>query len=204
MSLEAYLGLCVAMLIVAATPGPAVFAMVTTAFSFGLKRSFYLNLGIMLADYIFIGVAIAGLSALAAIAGETFYGIRFVCAGYLIWVGYKMFKSSSVGIYPKEQKDQGIVSTILTGLFITLGNPKAILFYAALLPMFVDLHSLTSADIVMIAFTANLTFGSVNFIYALMAARAKAMLGVKSKTTFINKTAGLLMMAAGALTAFKS
>jgi threonine/homoserine/homoserine lactone efflux protein len=204
MSLEAYLGLCVAMLVVAATPGPAVFAMVTTAFSYGLKRSFYLNLGIMLADYIFIGIAITGLSALATIAGETFYGVRLLCAGYLIWIGYKMFRSTPAGIHLGKPKDDSILSTILTGLFITLSNPKAILFYAALLPMFIDLHSLTKTDIVEIALTANLTFGGVNFTYALMADRANAMLGAKSKASLINKMGGSLMMVTGALTAFKS
>lgn len=203
MTLENYLGLCAVMLAVAVTPGPAVFAIISTTLSSGLKRSFYLNLGIIAADYIFIGLAVAGLSALSTIAGNAFSILRYIGATYLIWLGYRLFTAKAGDLPIKPAKNLKRSGIFLTGLLITLSNPKAILFYAALLPLFVDLSSLTNIELGVIMLSSSLTFGGVNMLYALIADKARAILCSKDNSGIINKTAGSLMIATGAASALK-
>lgn len=87
---------------------------------------------------------------------------------------------------------------------INLGNPKAIVFYVGLFPVFVNVNQVTSNDVLSIMGVASVAFGSVNICYALLALRAKKMLKSSSASSIINKTAGTIMVSTGALIAIKT
>lgn len=94
MTIENYFALFIAMFVVAAIPGPAVFAITSASITSGFKRGALMTLGLVLADYIFIILAISGLSFVAELMGEAFIFLKYLCAAYLIWMGLMLFISN--------------------------------------------------------------------------------------------------------------
>ena len=193
-----------AMLIVALVPGPAVFAVIARTFSSGFSRGLMIIVGITLADFIFILLALFGLSIISEIMGTAFLIVKYASAAYLIWLGINLIRSKVSAEDIKVSKESSLLANVMTGLMINLGNPKAIVFYIGLFPAFIDVSQVVTADVLAIMAVATIVFGSVNTCYALLALRAKKMLNNPNALSLINKTAGTLMVSTGALVAIKS
>ncbi|MFT5295666.1 MAG: threonine/homoserine/homoserine lactone efflux protein [Colwellia sp.] len=203
-SIDSIFTLFCAMLILAIVPGPAVFAIIARSFSSGKLQAFYMTVGIVLGDYIFIVLALFGLSALAEIMGTAFFIIKYLSAGYLIWLGVKLLRTSTDSVNIEASKNSSLISNFLTGLFITLGNPKAILFYIGFFPAFINVSEVTFYDTGLIMLAATLAFGSVNMCYAFLAEKAKNTFKSPNASSVINKTAGTIMVSTGILVAVKA
>ncbi len=186
-----------AMLLLAIVPGPAVFAVIARSFSSGFLRGLYMTMGIVVGDYIFIVLALFGLSTLAEAMGTTFFIIKYISAAYLVWLGYKLLCSQASSIDIEESKDSSLFSNFMAGLLITLGNPKAILFYVGFFPAFINVSEVTLYDTGLIMLAATLAFGSVNICYALLAIKAKKVFKSPNASSIINKTAGTIMVSTG-------
>ena len=193
-----------AMLIVALVPGPAVFAVIARTFSSGFSRGLMIIVGITLADFIFILLALFGLSIISEIMGTAFLIVKYASAAYLIWLGINLIRSKVSAEDSRVSKESSLLANVMTGLMINLGNPKAIVFYIGLFPAFIDVSQVVTADVLAIMAVATIVFGSVNTCYALLALRAKKMLNNPNALSLINKTAGTLMVSTGALVAIKS
>lgn len=204
MSIDSLFALFCAMLILAIVPGPAVFAIIARSFSSGKLQAFYMTAGIVLGDYIFIILALFGLSALAEIMGTAFFIIKYLSAAYLIWLGIKLLRTKTESIDIEASKNLSLISNFLTGLFITLGNPKAILFYVGFFPAFINVSEVTLYDTSLIMLAATVAFGSVNMFYSLLAVKAKNTFKSPKAATIINKTAGTIMVSTGVLVAVKA
>ncbi len=161
-------------------------------------------MGIVLGDYIFILLALFGLNALAEAMGATFFIIKYISAAYLIWLGYKLLRCEASSIDIETSKESSLFSNFMAGLLITLGNPKAILFYVGFFPAFVNVGEVATTDVLLIMGAATLAFGSVNLCYAYLAIRAKNVFKSPKAATVINKTAGTIMVSTGALIAARS
>jgi len=193
-----------AMLIVALVPGPAVFAVIARTFSSGFSRGLMMIVGITLADFIFILLALFGLSIISEIMGTAFLIVKYASAAYLIWLGINLIRSKVSAEDIRVSKESSLLANVMTGLMINLGNPKAIVFYIGLFPAFIDVSQVVTADVLAIMAVTTIVFGSVNTCYALLALRAKKMLNNPNALSLINKTAGTLMVSTGALVAIKS
>jgi threonine/homoserine/homoserine lactone efflux protein len=203
MTLTSLSALFFAMLIVAIVPGPAVFAIIARSFASGFMRGFYMTMGIVFADYIFISLALFGLTALAQAMGSAFVVIKYASAAYLVWLGIKMLKAKVNPVDIDASTESSRKANFLAGLLITLGNPKAILFYVGLFPAFVDVGNVAAVDVFLIMAAATLAFGSVNLCYAFLAIRAKRAFKSPKANRYINKTAGSIMVSSGLLIAAK-
>ncbi len=204
MSSGSLLALFGAMLIVALVPGPAVFAVIARTFSSGFSRGLMMIIGITLGDFIFILLALFGLSLISEMMGATFLIIKYASAAYLIWLGINLIRSKATAEDIKASKESSLVANLATGLMINLGNPKAIVFYIGLFPAFIDVNQVVAVDVLAIMGIATIAFGSVNICYALLALRAKRMLKSPNAASLINKTAGTIMVSTGALVAIKA
>jgi len=204
MSIDSLFALFGAMIILAIVPGPAVFAIIARSFSSGKLQALYMTVGIVLGDYIFIVLALFGLSALAEVMGTAFFIIKYLSAAYLIWLGIQLLRTKAKSIDIEASKDSSLISNLLTGLFITLGNPKAIIFYVGFFPAFINVNEVTFYDTSLIMLAATFAFGSVNMFYSLLAVKAKNTFKSPNATTVINKTAGTIMVSTGALVAIKT
>ena len=204
MSVESLFTLFSAMVLLAIVPGPAVFAVIARSFSSGTLSGAYLTAGIIFGDYVFIILALFGLSTLAEAMGSTFFVIKYLSAAYLIWLGYKLLRTKASSIDIESSKDASLTSNFLSGLLITLGNPKAILFYVGFFPAFINIGDVNFTDTGLIMLTATLAFGSVNIGYTLIAVRARQTFKSANASKVINKTAGTIMVTTGAIVAIRT
>ena len=192
------------MFVLAIVPGPAVFAIIARSFSSGKLQAFYMTVGIVLGDYIFIVLALFGLSALAELMGSAFFIIKYLSAIYLIWLGVKLLRTSTDSIDIEASKNSSLIANFLTGLFITLGNPKAIIFYIGFFPAFINVSEVTFYDTGLIMLAATLAFGSVNMCYSFLAVKARDTFKSPKASTVNNKTSGTIMVSTGILVAVKA
>lgn len=175
-TLSALLVLFVVMLVLAALPSASVALVVTRSATGGFKSGAAVTAGIILGDLFFIGLALLGLTLLAEALGSFFFLLRVVGALYLIWLGGSLFLSAWRQATVAEQKSATAASgktlgaSFLAGWLLTLGDVKAIFFYASLFPALVDLPALGAGEIVTLVFLTVVTVGSVKLAYAWAAA----------------------------------
>ena len=112
--------------------------------------------GVVAGDLLLMSIAILGMTALAQQLGAFFVVVRYLAAGYLIWFGIGLIRSyrrdADTGS-PTErlQRLKGVPVSFASGLLLTLGDIKAIFFYASLLPAFVNLAELSTWDVLVIS-----------------------------------------------------
>jgi len=116
-------------------PGPGNLALITSTGKGGWRAGVACCLGVMAADQVLMWLAVAGVAAVLAAYPAAFHAVQWVGAAYLAWLGYKLLTAKpgdapAIEIQPRQYFRQGAL--------ITLMNPKAIVFYMAFFPMFVD------------------------------------------------------------------
>ena len=198
-------GFSIAVIILAATPGPGMFATISMALSSGFSRAMCLVAGIILGDLVYLMLAIFGLSMIARVLGDLFIIVKIGGGLYLIWLGIKIWSSRATCAGPPEvnAKDRKTVSFV-SGLIITLSNPKVILFYCGFLPAFMDIQRLSGSEIVLVAIVVALTVCAVLAFYAYLAAKARRYFANQKAGHVMNRVAAGTMIGAGVAIAAKS
>ncbi|MDA7633625.1 LysE family translocator [bacterium] len=205
MSPSDIMALAIAMLLLAVVPGPGVLTIISRALSSGLRTAAILALGIVVGDLVFLMMAIFGLSYLAEFLGALFSIVKLAGGIYLIWLGLILWRSHEFNLTDNQTPDrQPSVSNFLSGLAITLGNPKPILFYLTFLPSFMDLSSLSARDITLTAIVVSSVLGIVLFAYAYTASRSEALIKNHRTTEQVRRTAGGMLIGIGAMTIARS
>lgn len=205
MSLISIISLAVAILVLAASPGPGVFATVAKSIASGLRPAINVITGIVIGDVIFLIFAIYGLSIIANILGDLFFIIKILGGIYLFWSGLKIWLSKpSNNDSDQRLKTKSRFGDIFSGLFITLSNPKVIIFYCSFLPSFIDLSILKPIDIALIIFVVAIVLSSVLIIYALAANYTRQIFSSQKSIKRSNYFAGGAMMATGVVIATRS
>lgn len=191
-----------AFLISVATPGPDIVVVVGKALAAQrASRCLRLISGIITGKLLLLAVALLGLSALAAAVGSFFVLIKFAGAAYLAYLGVKLWRRA-----PRKPVDlpaftSSAAGEVGLGLAMSLGNPIAILFYAALLPNVIEVENVTLATAGIL--TAIVLFGTllVYMAYALLAARVGGLFASPSGQMRVNRTSGAAMVGAAMLIA---
>jgi threonine/homoserine/homoserine lactone efflux protein len=198
-------GLSIAIFVLAASPGPGVFATIARALSTGLNRTLCLIAGIVFGDLVYLMLAIFGLSVIAHALGDLFTLVRIGGGIYLVWLGIKIWKSKTTYSNADRKESNNLGSgDFFTGLLITLSNPKVILFYCGFLPAFMDLKILSAMDITIVACVVASVVISVLTIYAYLASKMRLFFSDDKARKKVNRFAGGTMMAAGVAIAVKS
>ena len=130
-----YGAFCAAILLFLALPGPGTFALLTSTGKGGFRAGAAATLGVILGDQVLLWAAVAGVAALLAAYPAVFQAVQYAGAAYLAWIGLKLIfakpgSASPIAIEPRHYARQAF--------FITLLNPKAIVFYMAFFPLFID------------------------------------------------------------------
>ena len=201
LSLAAFTG---AMFLLAMTPGPGVFATVARALASGFAHASVVVLGIVIGDLVFLLLAIHGLAAVADLLGELFALVKYLGAGYLLWLGLRLWRNDDVATGATPFQENSWFANLTSGLLITLGNPKVILFYLGFLPAFVDLATLDTADVAIIAGIVALVLGATMLGYAYAGSRARRLFQSQETKRILNRTAGSVMIATGAVLATRA
>lgn len=165
-----------AMTLLALVPSVSVLAVSARSASSGFRHGMYVTLGIITGDTLFIVLAIFGLHLLAAAMGDTFVFIKYLGGAYLIWLGVRLWRAVDIQATPQGTAEASALSSFMTGLLITLGDQKAILFYLGFFPAFMDLKVLTLMDALIVMAIAAVAVGGVKLGYAYAASRGGAII----------------------------
>jgi threonine/homoserine/homoserine lactone efflux protein len=182
-----------AMVVLAFVPGISVLAVSARSAASGFIHGVFTTLGIMTGDIVYIVLAIFGLTVIAELMGSYFGLARYLGGAYLIWLGLVLLRKKTETPVPEGNAEASLLSGYMTGLMITLGDQKAILFYLGFFPAFVDLSTLTSVDVGIVILIAALSVGSAKLVYAYIASRA----GVLTDSSRARR--GLSIAAAGVM-----
>ncbi len=125
----------VAVIVFLAIPGPGNLALITSTGKGGLVGGLAASLGVIVGDQVLIWLAVAGMAALLAASPLLFNGVQWLGAAYLAWLGWRLIRARP-GDAPVLHIRAG--QYFRQALWITLLNPKAIVFYMAFFPLFVD------------------------------------------------------------------
>jgi threonine/homoserine/homoserine lactone efflux protein len=130
-----YGAFCAAILVFLALPGPGTFALLTSTAKGGFRAGSAATLGLIVGDQVLLWLAVAGVAALLAANPLLFKAVQYAGAAYLAWIGLRLLfakegAASPIRIEPRDYARQAF--------FITLLNPKAIVFYMAFFPLFID------------------------------------------------------------------
>ena len=205
MTIYSAIGFSVAMLVLAASPGPGVFATVARALASGFRPSFAVICGIVLGDVIFLLFAVFGLSMVARALGNMFFIVKICGGAYLIWLGVRIWLKKPESVTGNQCGNvHSQWGNFGTGLVITLSNPKVILFYCGFLPTFLDLSALTFIDLAIVVTIITIVLGCVLGTYAFLASRARRMFTNRQAVRRLNRAAGGVMAAAGIAIAVRS
>jgi len=183
--------------VLAIVPSVSVLAVTARAASFGFSHGLFTALGIVVADIFFILLAVYGLAMIASLMGDRFRLVQYLGAAYLIWLGISMWRADARARSAERLPRSSWLSSFLTGVLITLGDQKAILFYLGFFPAFVDLSAVTPADTLIIILIAVLGVGGAKLVYAFLADRAGLLLGDSRSLRAINIVAACVMIAVG-------
>jgi threonine/homoserine/homoserine lactone efflux protein len=191
--------------IVVATPGPGVAAFVGEILGHGIKAAPAFAFGIYLADLFWFTLAATGLAALAQAFAGVFLLLKWVGAAYLLYLAIRMWRSAPAHLDAAAARGPlSHRSLVAGGLAVTLSNPKAIVFYLAILPAIVNLHGLTMRGY----FTGIVIIASVLFPilagYAIAANAARGLFREQGPMRILNRISGTAIAAAAVVIAARN
>lgn len=203
MTLAGLLVFITAYALAVASPGPAVAALLARVLARGLAGVVPFIAGFAVGDLVWFTVAAAGMSVLAQAFEGVFTALRYAGAAYLLYLAYKLWTAppTPVDAQGEAPKEDG-ARLFLTSLALTLGNPKTIVFFMALLPTVLDLRTLTLLGAAEVAGTMVVVMAAVMGTYALAAARARRIFRSSRAVKALNRGTGAVM--AGAAVAIAS
>ncbi len=192
------------MILLALMPSVSVLAVSARAAAFGFSHGMFTALGIVAGDIVFILIAVYGLVFVAGLMGEQFRLIQLIGGLYLIWLGISLWRAEARPRQTDSVRQSSWWSSFLTGLLITLGDQKAILFYLGFFPAFVDLARMTPADTLIIIVIAALGVGGAKLVYAYLADRASLLASNSRAIMLIQRCAAGILLTVGATLLLKT
>ena len=126
---------CATILLFLALPGPGTFALLTSTGKGGFRAGAAATLGVILGDQVLLWLAVAGVAALLAAHPTVFKLVQYAGGAYLAWIGLKLIFAKAGSASPLRIEPRHYIRQ---AFFITLLNPKAIVFYMAFFPLFID------------------------------------------------------------------
>ena len=185
-----------AIIIFLAIPGPGNLALITSTGKGGIPAGLAATLGIIAGDQVLMWAAVAGVAALLLAYPTAFHAVQWLGAGYLAWLGLKMLLAKPgsapiLNIQPRQYFRQAAVITLL--------NPKAIVFYMAFFPLFVDPQR--HQGVVTFGAMA-VTIAVLTFAYGLIAVLLTHFLAARMRSNpligrVLEKVAGLCLIGFG-------
>lgn len=189
----AYLAACIAIVIV---PGPTITVIIANSIRHGARAGLMNVAGTQTGLAIMVVVLAAGLQTIVATMGMAFEVIRIVGAAYLVWLGVKLWRANGSLADDKPEAARGQRSFFWQGLLVILSNPKALFFFGAFIPQFIDPagNALTQTLLLGATFMAVATV--LDGGYALLAGGARHLL-TRNRIRLVERVSGSLLIGGG-------
>lgn len=196
MSVQLYLAYVVACFVITIIPGPTVTLIVANSLTHGTRAGLTNVAGTQLGLGLMMGVLLVGLSSIIATMGYWFDWLRLAGAAYLVWIGWKLLRSSG------DLNSLGRTATprggfFLQGLLVLLGNPKALLWFGAFIPQFVDPTGDYVWQVVLLGVTAMAVAALSDGAYAVLAGNAGRFLS-RGRVKLASRIGGACLIGGGA------
>ncbi len=205
-SIAPYLAFGAALFISVAIPGPGIAALVGRAMGSTTREAMPFIAGVAAADTVFLTLAVVGLAAVAQSFGWAFIAIKIAGGLYLLWLAWSFWTAAPEAHKVKAKKGSGSFwRTALAGFLVTMGNPKAIVFYSALVPNVIDLRAVGLTQWAILCCVTVMTVFAAASPYVIATTRASGLLSApeamqrlrRAAAGFIG-TAGLFILAEAA------
>jgi threonine/homoserine/homoserine lactone efflux protein len=198
MSIRVWIAFVLLETVLCLTPGPAVLYVVSTALARGARAGIAGALGIVACNSVYFLLSAAGVAAVIAASGRLFAALTWIGAMYLAWLGIRMILTAARSQRTRSPEVREATSSPLwKGFAVQAANPKAIAFFVALLPQFVDPRAGVATQVAILAVTSMAIELGVLTAYVWLTGRARA-LADSAWPRGIKICAGGLLIAAGA------
>lgn len=214
MSLESWVLYLCFVFIATATPGPAVFFIMTKSGLYGWKKASFSALGNICGLFVLGLVAVTGLGAVLRASEILFDLVRYAGAAYLIYLGMVQFFQNTnhepVPIEKENQKGNAVILDIaslkifIQAFGVAVSNPKAIVFLTALFPQFIVTDQALIPQFLGLVTTLMIFSFSFLMFYALLAHKAKNWLATPARVKWFSRISGSAFIGFGVLMAASS
>ena len=195
MSLELYLAYVLTCAVIALIPGPTVTVIVANSLRYGARAGLLNVAGTQLGLGLMMLILVVGLSSVIAAMGWLFEWLRWAGAAYLVWLGYKLLRSPEM-IYQENDKTIPRGGFLLQGFLVLMANPKALLWFGAFIPQFVDPSGNYVGQIILLGVTAMAVALVSDGAYAVLTGRAGAFLS-KKRIRLVSRLSGGFLIGGG-------
>ena len=195
MTLEIYLAYVLACAVITLIPGPTVTVIIANSLAHGTRAGLLNVAGTQLGLALMMGILVVGLSSVIAAMGWLFDWVRIAGAIYLAWIGWKLLRApDALGEAKNVAVPRG--GFVLQGCLVLMSNPKALLWFGAFIPQFVDPKGNYVAQIALLGVTAMAVALVSDGAYAVLTGRAGALLS-RRNIRLVSRTGGTLLIGGG-------
>ncbi len=200
MPIETWLAFVAASAVLLVIPGPTILLVVSYALGQGRRVALPIATGVALGDFTAMTLSMLGVGALLAASATLFTVLKWIGAGYLIWLGIKLWRAGGSANFGEARSGGSPLRMMLHAWVVTALNPKGITFFVAFLPQFLDptrdfLTQLVIFEATFLVLAATNAFG-----YAMIAGRLRGAVGNSRIIAAINRVGGTLLIGAGVAT----
>ena len=193
-SLEVYLAYVLACILIAVVPGPTVTVIVANSLAHGTRAGLLNVAGTQLGLGLMMAILIVGLSSVIAAMSWLFDWLRIAGAVYLVYIGYRLLRAPDALAEARASAPRG--GFFLQGFLVMMSNPKALFWFGAFIPQFVDPQGNYVAQIAFLGVTAMVVALLSDGAYAVLTGRAGALLSRK-RVRLVSRLSGGFLIGGG-------
>lgn len=200
MSFQAWLWFCATETVLCFTPGPAVLLVVSQSISRGARAGFLASSGILTANAAYFALSGTSLGAVLVASWQAFTIIKWVGAGYLVWLGGHMLfanHASRTGTDVHGTSTQSRQPAFSVAVLTQGANPKALVFFTAILPQFIDSNAPVLPQILILGISSVVIEFLVLAVYIGTCHTARTWVGEPRMVGLLQRTGGAFLIGAG-------
>ncbi|PCE24133.1 lysine transporter LysE [Paraburkholderia acidicola] len=198
MALSGLLVFALALTIAAGSPGPNIAALVTRVLTTSLRDVLPFLVAMWLGETLWLTCAVTGLAVIAHTFALVFTVVKFAGVVYLLFLAWKMWFAPTDVQPDALPRGQSAWRMFVAGLAVSLGNPKIMVFYLALLPTIIDLSHVGVVAWLELTLTMLAVLVMIDFTWAVLASRARKLLTSRRAVKIANRTSATVMAGAAA------
>ena len=198
MELSVWITYFIATIILSLSPGPGVFSSISSGLHHGFRLGLWNGVGMQAANMILVGIVSLGLGAIL-LASETLFAlVKWLGVAYLIYLGVVTWRAPARGFQDNPHDEaQTARDVFLRGFFVNITNPKGIIFFAAILPQFIDVARPQPQQYAILAATTFAVDLVAMWGYTALAAKVLRLMRDPSHMRWVNRSLGGAFVAAG-------